>query len=224
MVWKGNSIFMILLLGLLTFNSNAQEVQKQAVDSAWWKNKTDQLNYEEKDRSFQQITNPAQDLSWVDAPILKYSVLFIIIAILLFILYKLFLKDLIHGDFKTEEKVYRLLNEKDLDDRFYEMDLEELLAELIKSENWKSAIRIKFLMVLKALIEAKQIKWHKDLTNLQIVYQLDSEDNRRSLLRLVQVFERNWYGDLPATKEQFERYDHEVELFLNALKQRISGE
>jgi hypothetical protein len=211
-------------MGLLTFNAIAQEVQKQEVDSAWWQNKTDQLNYEEKDRSFKQIDNLPQDISWVDAPIIKYSVLFIIIVILLFILYKLFLKGLIQGDYKTEEKVYRLLHEKDLDDHFYEMDLEQLLADLIKASNWKSALRIRFLMVLKALIEAKKIKWHKDLTNLQIVYQLDSDDSKRSLLHLVQIFERNWYGDLQATKAQFENYDREVALFLMLIKQGNSGE
>lgn len=210
MVWRGSRSLYIILFLFLFLQGSSQDAAKQEVDSLWWKNKTEQLDYTE-DEFDRRIYNPRDDdFNWVFGPFTKYVVLFVIIIFLLFILYKLFGKDLLVVDSSTDVKEYKLLSEKDLDDRFYEMELEGLLAKSIEKKEWKMATRIQFLILLKSLIDSRQIKWHKDLTNFQIVYQLKQREDRKEMQNIVIEFEKVWYGDELSSKEVFESFKKRV--------------
>lgn len=191
---------------------NAQGIEKQKVDSLWWKQKTEQLKYAEEQLptgNFQ--INPRDLPTWVQSPIFKYSILILITIILLFVLYKLFGKGLFVRDLDDERTTAHLLTENDLDDRFYEMDLELLLIKAVSEQNWAMAIRIHFLMVLKKLINQDQISWHKDLTNRQIALQIKPLESRNDFYNLVGYFEKVWYGDIQISSEYYQTISPQFE-------------
>ncbi len=194
-----------LFLGL-TINIEAQESGKQQVDSLWWKQKTEQLGYAPEQLPTGDFQfNPRAFPTWFQSPIFKYAILILISAILLFVLYKLFGKNLFVSDIDDERSAKHLLSENDLDDRFYEMDLDNLLIKAVSEQNWAMAIRIRFLMVLKKLIDQEQIKWHKDLTNRQIAWQIRPLESRNDFFDLVGYFEKVWYGDMGVTSEYYQK-------------------
>lgn len=214
MDWKGNRLIIILLLSFISSLLWSQEIEQQEIDSIWWKQKTEELDYSEKELDAKNFVNSNPDLSWINNPIIKYTVLFLILAVLLFLLYKIVGKGLLNLNPEEEEKEYHLLTEDELDHRFYEMDLIKLLEDARLDQNWKGAIRIQFFIVLKHLIDTDQIRWHKDLTNLQIVFQLEEKSARLDLLSLVRSFEKVWYGDHPTSSEGYDEYRKEAEGFI----------
>lgn len=224
MVWRGNSYIFVLVAYFLPAILYSQDVQVQEVDSTWWKDKTEQLDYTEKEKSIGNRVNVDPDFEWINNPFVKYSILILIIVFILFVLYKLFGKELLSSQGFEDEKEYKLLPDEELEDRFYEMDLDSVLADSISQRKWKAAIRIQFFIVLKQLIDTHQIKWNKDLTNLQIVFQLSSKDKQRILLQLVKDFEKVWYGDHSASQQSFEQYSSASQYFLTQLKKEADDE
>lgn len=217
MVSNGKVIRFILsvffLLGLL-FHSNAQKIEKQQVDSLWWKQKTEKLGYaEEQIVNDDFIFNPQSLPTWFQSPIFKYAILIVITLILLFVLFKLFGKGLFVKDLEEDHAASHLLTESDLDNRFYEMDLELLLNKAVSDKNWAMAIRIRFLMVLKKLIERQHIVWHKDLTNRQIAWQMGLQNSRNEFLDLIGSFEKVWYGDKQVSFEYYQIISSKFEDF-----------
>jgi len=218
MVWKGNSLLIFFLVCLIHLQLPAQVVEEQKVDSAWWKNKTDDLDYTEDEWEAKNFTVKDPSMDWINNSFVKYSILFIIVIVLLFILYKIYAKDLFSANNLQEKKAYHLLSEEDLDDRFLDMDLEKLLASAISNMDWKGAIRLEFLLTIKLLIQLEKIAWHKDLTNFQIVYQLSNTEERNQLSLLVTEFDKRWYGDQQAGMADYERFSEKAMNFKQLIK------
>lgn len=206
MGWSARIIsFWILWIPGVGLKAADTLVQQQNVDSIWWTETTKDLAYApEKMPEFERMTNNNFDFfNFGNVPGLKWVALFVIVAALLFVLYKLFGKEWFSGDFDDETDAQHLLTEDDLDDRFYEMNLEQLLAKALKDKQWAMAIRIRFLMALKSLIDQQLIFWHKDLTNNQIAYQLKSAEDRMAFRNLISHYEKAWYGDIPVSLEVY---------------------
>jgi len=192
---KIRAIAIYLFLIGFSVNLYSQGVEKQNVDSTWWEQKTKSIDYSEEQIDLEEYES--RDIpTWFNSSFLKYFALFAISAILLFVLYKLFGKGFLVNDIEENEELSHLLSEEDLDDRFYEMDLESMLSKAISKKEWTLAIRIHFLMVIKSLIESKQIRWHKDLTNRQIALQIKQIERRNDFNDLVNHYEKVWYGDV----------------------------
>jgi hypothetical protein len=194
---KVNIVLICIFLAGLIADIQAQNVQKQEVDSLWWKQKTGQLDYSEeqldsKDFNYEMEAMP----TWFNSPFFKYGILIFITLVLLIVLYKLFGKEMFLNDMETDKTSAHLLTESDLDDRFFEMDLTLMLKNAIAKNNWTMALRIRFLMVLKMLIDKRQVYWHRDLTNKQISWQIKPQKSRDEFNVLVGLFEKVWYGDL----------------------------
>lgn len=225
MAWRGSRLAIFIFFTLATFaiKTDGQELNKQSVDSLWWEQKVEQLDYTEELKERKNMDGDMPDLSWVNSPILKYSVLALIIIGLLVLLYYLFRNDFFSMNEDEDEKEYHLLIEEDLDDRFYEMDLDLLLKEAESNADWKFAVRIRFLMILKSLIDEGRIDWHKDLTNLQILYQIKEQSERKSFSEIVFEFERVWYGNQAGSSEIYTMFDQISNAFIQELKKDVKG-
>ena len=211
-------VFRFILGGFIflgfALHVKSQSIEKQEVDSLWWKQKTEQFGYAEEELPTSNFQfDPRALPTWFQSPIFKYAILIIITLILLFVLYKLFGKGLFIRDIDDERAAAHLLTENDLDDRFYEMDLELLLDKAVSEQNWTMAIRIRFLMVLKKLIDQDQIHWHKDLTNRQIAWQIRPLKSRNDFFDLVGDFEKVWYGDIQVTSDYYQKISPRFEKY-----------
>jgi len=219
MAWRESKlIFIIFLLSIAySINLEGQELKEQSVDSLWWEQKIEQLDYTEDEVKERDPSGEMPDMSWIASPIVKYTILAFIIIGLLALLYYLFRNDFFNISEDENEREYHLLLEEELDNRFYEMDLAKLLKEALANSNWKQAIRLRFLMILSSLIEGERIDWHKDLTNLQIVYQLAEKGERKRFSEIVFEFERTWYGDQIVSNESFIVFDKRAISFIQLL-------
>ena len=82
-----------------------------------------------------------------------------------------------------------------MEERLHETDLERALRLALEAKNYKAAIRIYYLAVIKECSSRKLIKWKKDKTNHQYLMELLSTPFSRDFAKLTLKYEQAWYGD-----------------------------
>lgn len=131
-------------------------------------------------------------LTWA-GPLMKaigYGVVAAIIILLLYIVLK---------NIKVNKKVKQVgvapYTSDDVED-IREMDIPALLQQALTEKNFKLAVRLYFLLLLRNLHDAGMIKWEKDKTNRDYLTELFSKENLYDDVRSLTIrYEEVWYGD-----------------------------
>ncbi len=83
------------------------------------------------------------------------------------------------------------------------VDLDEMLRIALESQNYKLAIRAKFLMILKELSAEKHIIWSHEKTNREYIRELRSSKFSNFFRSVANIYERVWYGDIEVDKSTY---------------------
>ena len=90
-------------------------------------------------------------------------------------------------------------------DNIQELETDKLLREAISSGNYRLAVRICFLGMLKTLDEEGVIKWKKDKTNRDYLSELFAKQHYYDeIKRLTFNYEQVWYGEHELTVNAYE--------------------
>lgn len=85
------------------------------------------------------------------------------------------------------------------------VDLNALLNEALLKQDYRLAIRLQFLQVLKLLSERGLIRWEPGKTTHEYLTELNSVELRSDLNRINRYFEYTWYGNFAATPELYQK-------------------
>ncbi len=226
MAWsvKANRAVILLLFILMVpfaHSADSAATNTNQIDSEWWEKQTKDVEYfseKPEKRKPREFKSNGSGFEWSKFSFLKYLVLLLIVAILVYVLYRLYGQSAFEfSGTKTTKKLLHL-NEEDLEERFLEMNLEKLLKQAIDQENWKMVIRLRFLQILKILVDQEKVRWHADLTNRQISYQLPSK-TRKGFTYLVSIYEMSWYSNAKVNRAFYDKvkskFDHYQKELLN---------
>lgn len=86
------------------------------------------------------------------------------------------------------------------DDNIYGIDFDTAIAEALKRQDYREAVRLRYLQTLKMLTECGSIDWQLHKTPTQYTYECSDED----FLRMTRHFLRIRYGNFEATAEIYE--------------------
>ena len=84
-------------------------------------------------------------------------------------------------------------------------DLPEQLAEAERTGEWRKALRLQYLLVLRYLVDEGRISWKPQHTDRDYQAQLEDEDERLRFGRLSFIFKWVWYGEAMLDRGQYER-------------------
>lgn len=98
-------------------------------------------------------------------------------------------------------------------------DFNERMEEALGQRNFRLAIRLYYLDILRQLSGAGLIEWHPDKTNRQYFREIGSRELRDRFGRLTRLFEYVWYGETSPGEADFEAARTEFQ----ALKNSIGG-
>ena len=124
------------------------------------------------------------------------------VACLLFIIYKLFnheIKSVFRGKAAANKSV--IINEGE---DIHEMDFNFLIQEAITKGDYKNAIRLSYLKLLKNLTDKDLISWKADKTNTEYLSELKKHELYAPFKKTTFIFEYVWYGDFKITKQHFD--------------------
>lgn len=202
-----------------------EEIEHKPFDKKVWEDETKGLDYteeieeepeeeeveEEKEQSDFDLQPPSFDLSW-----LKYLLYIMAIAIpAAIVLYLLAPQLFAHNPKVTQKAEFTLEN---LDENLPKSELERLLDAALAKKDYRLAVRIQFLMVIKTLNDRGLITWKKDKTNYEYLREVETKPIYNGLFEITLLFERVWYGDRELQQEDYNPVSNRFSQFLNELK------
>lgn len=181
-----------------TYHPIEKERWEKAVEGLDYNETIEQEKTEQKENGeYHEISGPKEPFS-ISAVWLKVVIFAAIAALLIFILLKLFGKGSANPSVQKADPVIN-----DLEDKPMESDLERYLREAIAAGNFKLAVRIYYLMVLKGLQEKGLITWKKNKTNFDYLMEVAQHPQFSQLNQSTLIYEYVWYGDKQIAASQF---------------------
>lgn len=140
----------------------------------------------------------------IDSWWLNIIVYVIVGGLILYILYMVLI-NLRGSKGKKKESLSKIVDGGDAIEDIRELDVDPLLREALASGNYRLAIRICFLGMLKKLDEGGKIRWKKDKTNRDYLGELfNANYHFDDVRRLTLDYERVWYGEHELSSERYQ--------------------
>ncbi len=91
----------------------------------------------------------------------------------------------------------------ELEQDVHELDLESFLKDALEKRNYRLALRIQFLMIIKALSVEGKITWAKEKTNWEYHLELREKLLADRFREIIIAFESFWYGEHELTEQSY---------------------
>jgi len=135
--------------------------------------------------------------------ILKYLLIALGVAALVFLILKLIGIDAFNI-IKGKSLAAGLPYDESLEN-IYAIDLDAEVEKAIDQQNYRLAVRLQYLKVLKQLSDAGQIHWELNKTNSIYINELANAEQRMAFKLLTRQFEYVWYGELTIDAQIFKK-------------------
>lgn len=185
--------------------------QKYGSNKKHSKEENDQYHYgqaKEQEEEEKSSSSGNIDISWM-----SWLLLILLAGIVAYLIYQLFLKTQLNEKGKEVEP----LDIEELEpSQIPKSELEIRLEKALAKEDYRLAIRIYFIFIIKDLSEKNWIRWEKRKTNLSYLMEMRSRENYPQFEKCVSMFEFSWYGNYTVDKTTY----HSIEpTFKNFLKE-----
>lgn len=211
-------LFMFCLVFLYSNQVDAAASDSLHISRQNWKktigNKDYTETYETPKSNPRFNFNPS--LSWIKSDSSRIIFTIVVIGVLVLLLYLLLRNKVFNFNKKINNKaIYQEFSE---DADINELDLESIFDKLMKEMKYRFAIRIRFLMALKMLVNQELLIWEKDKTNGDYIRELAKTDIVHDFRQLVIIYERIWFSEIEITASDFRILDTAFTKFNTKLK------
>jgi hypothetical protein len=199
-----------------------EKIKVQKFDKAEWKKIVADTDYneekektEKKEKKDEKRSIPTISAPW-SGPLVTVIFYVIIVAIVLFILWAI-VKN-ISVDLKLKKAASAIADPEANVENIEQVDIDSFLKKARLEKNYRLAIRLYYLGLLKRLNETGAIIWKKDKTNLEYLTELFTRDyHYDDIRRLTLAYEEVWYGERKLSDETFGVVSHSFESIFNKL-------
>lgn len=179
-----------------SFSQNPYEVEQKEYERYFdqrQKNSED-VNYRPKEIKQRPITRSNRNFSGgtglVLGPVFTYILLGIIIAILVGLIFYLFFKNPPTKENKPIPQDLEEINPTEIP----KSELELRLEEALRNKDYRKAIRIYFIFIIRGLTEKNFIAWEKEKTNFAYLSEMRQNHLYKDFDESVMLYEIVWYG------------------------------
>lgn len=198
------SIFLFILTLLILSVNN--RTNAQSGDPAWtddqWKKAVEEIEYIEKQKEPEPEEQPIEhdldfsprsfDGSWLHSTSMKVIVITLLIALLIFTIFKLIDRNVAVNKKIPDSIIHaREMSEEEL----IEQTMDDLIAQAIAAGDYRLAIRFLYIQTIQSLNMYKFIQWKKDKTNKDYLREMRTHEKYKHFRELTLVYEVVWYGD-----------------------------
>ena len=111
-----------------------------------------------------------------------------------------------------------------LEEHIHDVDLYDFLKNALKDGDYKLAVRIYYLIIIKGLSDSALIKWKKQKTNGEYMSELYGHKLFESFRNNTVIFERIWYGDIEIDKRDFDQVQVKYDAFIKDIPKPIDND
>jgi len=201
---------------------DTSRIEKHSFKKEEWKKVTSGIDYskETKPRPPSKF-KPFKGLRLTISPVAGKVILFtLIISLLIYILILVFVGNLLFKNIKV--KAGNEFTEENHEEDIHSNDLEKLYREAILNNNFRQAIRIYYLIVLRELSILQLIIWKKDKTNSEYLFEMKGHTYYSDFREITSHFERVWYGEFELTEVIFQSVNPKFESFMSEIRNKDS--
>lgn len=137
----------------------------------------------------------------------------LVAVILLIVIYLIFFKS---QKPKEPKLATQPIEELPIEKPFNELDA--LLAKSIAEGNYREAVRIYFIYIIKILREKGWIQWEKRKTNTAYLFEMRERREFLDFSQITLIFEIIWYGHREIDQHQFEKIKPQFEKLLKSIQ------
>ena len=143
--------------------------------------------------------------------LLKYPFMLLGIAVIVFAIIKLTGMDFRSVFFRRSKQVDLPYSESL--ENIHEISFDAEIEKAINNRNYRLAVRLLYLNVLKGLNDAGRIRWQPDKTNSQYISEVKYPDQKNEFRMLTRQFEYVWYGGFELEEATFQRISNSFRNF-----------
>ena len=137
---------------------------------------------------------------------------------IIFILWKLFGADkrfFLYGGSKKNK-----INFEEAPENIHEINFDKLIQEAISKQQYRLAVRLSYLLVLKELTIKNLIAWSPEKTNYEYLGEIKENKLRDQFAHNSLMYEYIWYGDFNIDQENFAKVSSGFRNFTEQIKAR----
>jgi hypothetical protein len=205
-----------------SMSHSAQTDSGLVISESRWEKLSEDVDYRETYRDSENKEKASVSFlkspKWLPGEALpKYLVYVVLFGVLIYLAFRVLRNFTNDQNMPTNTPVVDELEE--IEEKIHEVDLDELIKEALEKKNFRVALRLNFLKVIKLLSEKEKITWAREKTNWQYYFELKDKLLADQYKELTKDFEQYWYGERPFSELQ---YHITTPLYSNILK-RIAG-
>jgi hypothetical protein len=181
----------------------SQELRKLLNDPDYSYNEVSKPNKSIFARFFEWIARKlgkelSSDGGEISITILEYLFIAAAIGLIIFLLLKNNIRSIFYGKSATTT-----LDFTESIENINEINFDQRIADEVFKKDFRRAIRLHFLKVIKELSEQKLINWQLDKTNSDYSRELKNSRYRFQFEELIRLYEYIWYGDFKLDEATF---------------------
>ncbi len=134
------------------------------------------------------------------ADIILYAVMGITLITIIFFIYRTEVRNIFSKD------VNNPISYLEITENIHNMDFDELIAKQLNERNYRFALRLTYLKLLKVLDSIGYIKWRDYKTNHEMINQIKSKELNAALRIITFEFETVWYGGFDVDEDNYKNY------------------
>lgn len=155
------------------------------------------------------VNSPSMNLGW-----LGYVLMGLLVIALMILIYYMFINSNSKGKKISRDEI---MLEDTNPTEIPLTELQRMLQEALARGDYRAAVRIYFIFIIKDLAEKKWIQWEKEKTNFHYLREMSGKDEYTDFNRSVSFFEYIWYGEREIDQSTFEQIKPNFTLFLEKL-------
>jgi hypothetical protein len=226
---KTNLYILILLFVLLIspasirpLNAFSDEVKSEEIlNRKKWKELSKDTDYTETFKEFDKKDKPKKEekrkeRNPIQLPSLKPVLMVLVIGLLSFLIFLVLNKFFKFFDERVTNDELKVTVEN-LEDNIHKADFEHLLNQALSKNEFKLAIRILYLKIIKLLSDNQHIIWKREKTNGHYVRELSSGKLGKTFAFLTLAYEEAWFSNHSVDKNKYELISKHFLTFINQL-------
>lgn len=201
-------------------------VERHDFDEKKWNSLKKGLDYTkppDKEQKKQAEKVKKNKTNWVAGlpAVVKYLLLFVVLAIAVALLVHFAGGRKLFGPHNQKIKTSYQINLEKVEANPVKADLDALIQQTVAARDYRLAVRLYYLAILKELSLKKHIRWKQEKTNGEYLRELDGSPLFIPVQQATLAFERVWYGKVDLNLQDFLLLENQLMATIAEVKQPI---
>lgn len=195
-----------------------EEITVRPLDQDKWEELTKNVSFDQKKKKkkAERKKNTAAPMFNGISKTAKAILFGLAILFLVFVIIKLFVGNVTLTNKKVQSTRPIVLEE--VEQNLHESDLERYLRESLANKNYRVAIRLYYLMIIKELSSKNMIRWKLDKTNRDYLSEMSSHQSFPDFRNITRTFDKVWYGEFALEQKDFSEISPLFEQYIKKIK------